>query len=90
MPARKSSFNPNWKVTYPWINPVPNDNFKAYCKHCQKIFSVAGKGEGCVKEHAESGKHKDAERAATGSHSMQRFFSRTFLFYSSHINLMKS
>ena len=78
MAPRKTSFNQKWKQSYPWINSVPKENFKAYCKLCQKIFSVAAKGEGCVTEHAESTKHKEAERAAGRSNSLNRFFSRMY------------
>lgn len=80
MPARKTAFNPKWKEIYPWLNSVPDDNFKAYCKHCKQIFSVAGKGEGCIKEHAARSKHIDAVNAACTSHSMHRFFSSRYQF----------
>lgn len=60
---------------------MPEDNFRAYCKLCKKIFSVAGKGEGCVKEHCESAKHKEAERAAVSSHSLNRFFFKFVLIF---------
>lgn len=74
MGPRKTTFNPKWKEIYPWILPAPKDNFAAYCKYCNKSFSIAGKGEGCVKEHAQTSKHKEAERAATSSKSLDRFF----------------
>lgn len=85
MAPRRTLFNIKWKDIYPWINSVPDEEYKAYCKHCKKVFSVAGKGEGCVKEHADTAKHKEAERAVAISHSMQHFFnSKLRLCYTLH------
>lgn len=78
MAPRKTTFNIEWTKKYPWINSVPKDNFKAYCKLCKKIFQIAGKGEGCVKEHAEGENHKRNERAAASSHSLHQFLQSMF------------
>lgn len=80
MGPRKTAFNSEWKNRYPWINSVPKDNYTAYCKLCKKIFSIAGKGEGSVKEHAEGDNHKKIERAAANSQNLRRFFHRKFQF----------
>lgn len=78
MPPRNTAFNPKWKEIYPWVNSVPKENYKAYCKLCKKIFSVAAKGEGCLKEHANSDKHKELDRSAVRSHSLDRYFSSMY------------
>lgn len=73
MSHKKTSFDSKWKTTYPWVNSVPKDNFSAYCKLCQKIFSLSGKGEDSLKEHAASVTHK--------SQSLSRYFSSMFSFH---------
>lgn len=80
MPSRNTAFNPKWKESYPWVNSVPKENYKAYCKLCKKKFSVAAKGESCLKEHANSNKHKESDRSAVRSHSLDRFFSSMYFF----------
>lgn len=55
---------------------MPKDEFRAYCKLCNKIFSIARKGEGCVKEHALGDTHKNAEKAVANSQSLRHFFAR--------------
>lgn len=78
MAPRKTSFNFEWKKIYPWINRVPNDDFKAYCKLCNKIFCIGGKGEGSVKEHADGSKHKDKEKAKASTPTVFNYFASTF------------
>lgn len=64
----RTVFNIKWKNVYPWLNSVPNDEFKAYCKLCKRIFSISGKGEGCVKEHASG---SSPNERAQPQHSVQ-------------------
>ena len=78
MAPRKTSFNLNWKRLYPWINTVPDEEYKAYCKWCNKIFCIAGKGENSVKEHAEGAKHKENDRAKASTPTVLRFFASMF------------
>ena len=80
MPDRKTIFNANWTDNRPWLEAVEKDNTKARCNLCNKTFSVAGKGIGCINEHGGSKMHQDAEKSAASSHSIQRFFSRKFAF----------
>lgn len=47
---KKEKFNKDWKLSYAWINTVPKEPNKAYCKICHKIFSIA-KGEIAVTDH---------------------------------------
>lgn len=76
MAPRRTVFNIKWKNVYPWLNSVPNDEFKAYCKLCKRIFSISGKGEGCVKEHALGEAHRNAEGAVANTRSLHHFFTR--------------
>lgn len=57
---------------------MPDDIYKAYCKLCNKIFSVAGKGEGCVKDHAEGDNHKRLERDKNQTLSLHSFFASMY------------
>lgn len=81
MAPRKTSFNPNWKTIYPWVNSIPDDVCKAYCKLCKKIFNIAGKGEGSIKEHADGAKHKEKERARSSTQSLQHFFAASAFWF---------
>lgn len=81
MAPRRTSFNPKWKKDYSWIDSVSSDQFKAFCQFCNKPFSIAGKGEGCIKEHAATNKHIQAEKCVASSQSMIRFTIKgSFLF----------
>lgn len=71
MASKKSSFDTSWKSTYSWINPVPNENSKAYCKLCKKIFCT-DKGEDSIKRHAEEAQHKlNCEQSASDVSNIQ-------------------
>lgn len=72
MAPRKTTFNSKWLKNYPWIQSVENDNSKAFCKLCKKVFSISTKGEASIKEHADGIKHKDAKRP------IHRFFIRKY------------
>lgn len=78
MAPRQTNFNSKWLEVYSWINSVPDDRSKAYCKLCKNFFSISSKGEGNIKEHAEGTKHKSAEKG------VHRFF-RKFLFISFYL-----
>lgn len=84
--GRKTAFNPAWKNTYSWINAVPGDDHSAFCKVCKKIFSVAAKGQGNIKEHAETEIHKKNEQTSLSHHKLQHYFSRKYInFFHSRI-----
>lgn len=76
MAPRATKFNKKWTELYSWLSSVDDDSSKAYCKLCKKTFSIASKGEGAVKEHADGTKHKDAEKSTKMAQSLQRFFVR--------------
>lgn len=80
MAPRNTAFNPKWKKSYSWINSVDGDEFKAYCKLCKKVFSIAHKGEASIKEHAEGAKHKQFEKSTSSAQSLHHFFARTYKF----------
>ena len=55
----KTTYQLSWERTYPQINAVNGDQSKAFCKFCQKSFSINGSGEAQVKSHAKSKSHND-------------------------------
>ena len=50
----KTTTQLSWERTYPWIKAVNGEQSKAFCKFCQKSFSISGSGEAQVKSHAKS------------------------------------
>lgn len=74
MAPRQTHFNPKWIEIYKWIKAVDDDRTKAFCKLCNKAFSIASKGEGSIKEHAEGVKHKEAQKSTTSTQSLHSFF----------------
>ena len=50
----KKTYQLSWEITYLWIKAVNVDQSKAFCKLCQKSFSISGSGEVQVKSHAKS------------------------------------
>lgn len=88
MAPRKTSFNTSWKKKYPWIDSVSGDQFRAFCKICNKSFSVSGKGEGSIKEHADTNKHQQAEKDVAGSHSMTKYVKSNLLFNENNFYLV--
>ena len=63
----KATYQLSWERTYPWIKTVNGDQSKAFCKSCQKSFSVSGSGEAQVKSHAKSKSHNDKTPSANQS-----------------------
>ena len=55
----KATYQLSWERTYPWIKTVNGDQSKAFCKFCQKSFSISGSGETQVKSHAKSKSYYD-------------------------------
>lgn len=76
MAPRQTSFNLKWIKKYLWLSSVDGDSSKAFCKLCQKSFSISSKGEAAIKEHGDGAKHKEAEKSKTFTQPLNRFFSR--------------
>ena len=58
--AHSARFNNDWllKEQYKsWLIPVSEDNTKAKCKLCSKVFSLSNMGEIAIKSHASGKKH---------------------------------
>lgn len=54
----KTTYCSRWEKEYEWISRCKSDQFSAFCKVCNKPFSVCGSGIGQVKAHNEGKKHQ--------------------------------
>ena len=41
----KATYQFSWERTYPWKKAVNGDQSKAFCKFCQKSFSISCSGQ---------------------------------------------
>lgn len=76
MAPRLTKFNYKWKNIYAWIDSMPEDNHRAYCKLCKRDFSIGVRGENKVKEHQASRDHQTALEKSKSS--MRRFLQSMF------------
>lgn len=68
----KCKFNQVWLQTYKWLSEVKDDESSANCKWCNSRFKIDSKGEGSVKKHAETDKHKQI--ANNASNTLTKFY----------------
>lgn len=60
MSAKKCHFNPEWQSSSDfknWLLPSSKSSNEAYCKLCQKTFSLSNMGLSAVKNHLKGDKH---------------------------------
>ena len=75
--AHSARFNNDWllKEQYKsWLIPVSEDNTKAKCKLCSKVFSLLNMGEIAIKSHASGKKHIAAVKLTEKVESVSDFF----------------
>ena len=75
--AHSARFNNDWllKEQYKsWLIPVSEDNTKAKCKLCSKVFSLSNMGEIAIKSHASGKKHIAAVKLTEKVESVSDFF----------------
>ena len=75
--AHSARFNNDWllKEQYKsWLIPVSEDNTKAKCKLCSKVFSLLNMGEIAIKSHASGKKHIAAVKLMERVESVSDFF----------------
>lgn len=56
-PTRKTYFQLSWLSKYPWLKEA-DCNWEAFCKLCQKTFSLSNMGEKAVTSHNAAQSHK--------------------------------
>lgn len=81
MAKRPTRFNPDWKNEFSWVDSVPGDIYRAYCKLCKKSFSIAGQGYTKVKDHIKNLKHVESEKInkqRNSASSIARFMTGMF------------
>lgn len=60
----KTKFQQKWMKDFPWLRPVKNDVYQAFCMQCLKKFRVDGSGLSQVKSHAKC--HKTSSTVLQG------------------------
>ena len=48
----KTTYCSKWEQSFPWISPVKNEKYMAYCKICVKSFRIEKSGLSQVESHA--------------------------------------
>lgn len=82
MSSRKTYFNDNWLIdnnlskNWSFIREVKGDRTSAYCKLCQKSFSLSNMGKAAITSHFSSKCHLNKMNNAATSSSIQQFFER--------------
>lgn len=62
MARRLTRFNPDWKIEFSWVDSVPGDVHRVYCKLCKKSFSIGVQGHNKLKDHVKSVQHVKSEK----------------------------
>ena len=68
----KCVYNPKWSSSYSWVMKA-EDKYKAYCKCCKKLIDLEKMGEGALKSHEKSEKHKLHQRSDSVQFPMEKF-----------------
>ncbi|XP_047990547.1 uncharacterized protein LOC125229685 [Leguminivora glycinivorella] len=76
--SKKTTFNCEWQLNdkfKPWLEPVKNDHFSAYCKLCKKSFTLSNMGEQALSSHMKGKKHNILLSNQNKSMSLKSFYS---------------
>lgn len=65
---RRCTFNKNLKKIYPFLQTTSDETLSSvYCNFCRCTFSLAHGGQGDIKQHILTSKHKTAAAACVGN-----------------------
>lgn len=69
-------YTKDWEATFAWItnNETDRTNTTAYCKLCQKSFTIEYNGIKAVTQHASTKNHLDKEKIASSNKRINSFF----------------
>jgi RNase P subunit RPR2 len=51
-PKRMCVLHNEWLVKYVWLKQLAGNNSRAFCKVCNKLFTMYHEGENDIKKHA--------------------------------------
>lgn len=72
-PKRKCTFNQALQEEFPFIKKGKSDS-DVRCSKCLATFNIANSGRSAINQHLQTSKHKDADRQASTSKSLNEFF----------------
>lgn len=67
-------FRDIWMKDEEWLKPSVNNVHKAFCKYCNKEFSIAHGGKSDVTQHCQGAEHKKNKITVASSSSLKSFF----------------
>lgn len=68
----KTRYQVKWEKEYPFLKPVPGNDYSAKCTYCSAVFKVDKQGVQQVKSHASGKKHHEKAAIFEGSGSQTR------------------
>ena len=71
---RLQKYGREWEDAHPWLDSVSGDVYKASCKICRRVFSVAHGGLSDIRQHATGEQHCRHERSQKTQASVSQFF----------------
>lgn len=78
MSKQLTKFSSKWKKKFAWVESVPNNIHKAYCKYCKEEIKIGIHGGNMLKDHQKTNKHKIAKQDFTSANAMHAFLSGIF------------
>ena len=71
---RVQKYRKEWEEGNPWLERVVENDLKANCKACRKVFSISHGGVTDVKQHAAGELHRRNIRSFRSQASVAHFF----------------
>ncbi|CAL8282480.1 unnamed protein product [Gadus morhua 'NCC'] len=71
---RLPKYGREWEDAHAWLDSVNGDVYKASCKICRRVFSVAHGGLSDIRQHATGEQHCRHERSQKTQASVSQFF----------------
>jgi len=71
---RLQKYRREWEEANPWLDSVSGDVYKANCKVCRRVFSVAHGGLTDIRQHASGEQHSRNIRTQRTQAQVSQFF----------------
>lgn len=78
MSKQLTKFSSKWKKKFAWVESVPNNIHKAYCKYCKEEVKIGILGETMLKDHQKTKKHITAKQNFNSASAMKAFLAGMF------------